>query len=192
MADGFTISAEGLTESQRGMELRARRMRDLSPPLRVVAAEIEERTDRAFRDSTSPYGEPWPALAPSTLLARAAKLPGARRRGKGGKLTRGARGKRSSAIAAYNAGAGGIFKPLVDTGRMRGSVRVRVTGNELEFAAVGYMAPHITGGIKNPARPPKRNPTVFQRAASGELQAIPSILSMLLRAVSRYVATGSV
>ena len=192
MADGFTISAQGLTEAQQHMAQRAARMRNLAPALRVVAAEIEQRTDDAFRDSKSPYGELWPKLAPSTLLSRAAKLPGAKRTGKAGGLTKGAQRKREKAISAYNAGTGGIFKPLVDTGRMRGSVRVRVRGNELEFAAVGYMAPHITGSLSRPGRPPKRNPTVFQRAASGELMAIPSILALLLRTVSRYVQTGQV
>lgn len=187
MADGFTISAQGLDEAQRRMYERAQRMRDLSPALRVVAAEIETRTDDAFRDSRSPFGEIWPTLAPSTQAARAAKLPGARKRGKSGQLTKGAKQKRAAGIAAYQFGSANTFKALVDTGRMRGSVRVRVRKNELEFASVGYMGPHITGG-KNL---PKRNPTVFQRAASGQLEAIPSIMSLLLRTVSRYVRTGT-
>lgn len=188
MADGFTISADGLDEAQRRMYERAQRMKDLSPALRVVAAEIEQRTDDAFRDSKSPYGETFPDLALSTQQARAAKMPGARKRGKGGQLTKGARKKRAAAIAHYQAGMGNVFKPLIDTGRMRNSVRVRVSKNELEFGAVGYMGPHITGG----RHLPKRNPTVFQRAASGQLEAIPSVLSLLLRTVSRYVATGQV
>lgn len=193
MADGLTISAEGLTEAQQRMQARVQRLADLSPALRVVAAEIEKQTSDAFRSSTSPFGEEWPALAPSTLKARAAKLPGANRRSKStGKLTKGARAKREQAIAKYNAGTAGIFKPLMDTGRMRGSVHVNVTGNVLEFTAVGYMAPHITGSLSRPNRPPKRNPTVFQAAAGGGFAAIPRIMSLLLRTVGRYVATGRV
>ena len=188
MADGFTISAQGLHEAEKRMAERAKRIANLAPALRVVAAEIEKRTDDAFHRSQSPFGEIWPTLAPSTQAARAAKLPGARKRSKKtGKLTKGARQKRVEGIAAYQFGGANTFKPLVDTGRMRNSVRVLVRGNELEFSAVGYMGPHITGGRKLP----KRNPTVFQ-LAGGQFKPIPDVLSYLLRTVGRYVATGQV
>ncbi len=192
MADGLTISAEGLAEADKRMQERVRRLADLSPALKVVAAEIEKQTDDAFRKSTSPFGEQWPRLAPSTIAARAAKVPGANRRSKAtGKLTRGAYAKRQAAAEKYKAGASNVFKPLVDTGRMRNSVHVAVRGNELVFTAVGYMGPHITGSQNVEGRPPKRNPTVFQ-LAGGVFKPIPSILSLLLRTVGRYVATGRV
>jgi hypothetical protein len=192
MADGLTISAEGLTEADKRMQERVARLADLSPALRVVAAEIETQTSNAFQRSQSPFGEQWPALAPSTQAARAAKLPGANRRSKStGKLTRAAYLKREKAVADYQAGKSGIFKPLIDTGRMRNSVHVNVRGNELEFTAVGYMAPHITGSLTKPGRPPKRNPTVFQMVG-GAFQPIPNVLSLLLKTVGRYVATGRV
>lgn len=193
MADGFTIGATaiGLDEAQRRMQERAARMKDLSPALRVVAADLEERTDRAFRDLKSPAGEIWPTLAPSTQLARAAKLPGAKRRSKKtGKLTKGALHKRAAGIAGYQFGGAETFKALVDTGRMRGSVRVRVKRHSLEFAAIGYMGPHITGSTKRPGRPPKRNPTVFERAASGQLEAIAPVMSLLMRSITFYVSAG--
>lgn len=190
MADGFTISAEGLAEAEREMKERIKRLQDFTPALKVVAAEIEKRTDDAFQQSRSPLGEIWPTLAPSTQLARAAKLPGASRRSKKtGALTKGAKGKRAEGIAAYQYGGANTFKALIDTARMRNSVRVKVSKKEIEFSAVGYMGPHIVGGKGN--RPPKRNPTVFERAGRG-FDAIPAVMSYLLRTVGWYIATGQV
>lgn len=208
MADGFTISAEGLDDAAKRMAERAERMKDLSIPLKVVAAEIEKRTDDAFRGQMSPAGERWTELAESTRLARkgARKLERRlNRRTERGGLTKGAEKARakygaSRGVAITSGGEALVFaRALVDTGRMRNSVRVRVRKHEIEFSAVGYMGPHITGGQRGgkPNRPPKRNPTVFQqsgfsRANARGWESIPEVQSYLLRVIGKFISTGQV
>ncbi len=192
MADGLRIESKGSDEAAARLLERAARTRDLSPVMRVVAAEIDRETDQAFRSSRSPFGEQFPRLAPSTVEARAAKLPGANRRGKKtGQLTKGARDKRATASAAYAAGQAKIFTPLIDTGRARGSAHATADANGVSWTAVGYLGPHIMGSKSPPGRPPKRNVSVFQMQG-GYLKPIPRIQSLLLSSVARYVSTGRV
>jgi hypothetical protein len=68
---------------------------------------------------------------------------------------------------------------------MRKSQRTLVKNNALEWSAVGYMGPHMTGG-KNL---PKRNPTVFELSA-GQWKMIPAMHSYVVASVSLYVRTG--
>lgn len=184
---GFEISAKGLDEAVKHMRERAQRFSDLRPALKAVGREIELRTDTAFRDSKSPFGEAFPPLAPSTLASRARKLPGAKKRGKGGKLTGGALKKRSEAIAAYQGGATNIFKPLVDTARARNSQHVDIDVQSLKWSAVGYLGPHMTGT----GRVPKRNVAVFEKR--GEQWVLhPDVARYLAAKVAAYVQTGKV
>ena len=192
MPDGLRIDSKGSDEAAARLLERAARARDLAPVMRVVAAEIDRETDTAFRSSTSPFGEPFPRLAPSTAAARAAKLPGANRRSKkSGQLTAGARRKRTEAAASYAAGAPKIFTPLIDTGRARGSAHATADATGVSWTAVGYLGPHIMGSKSPPGRPPKRNVSVFQMQG-GVLRPIPRIQSLLLSGVARYVSTGRV
>ena len=157
---GYGGAATGLQEAIASCEERARRFLDLSPALRVVGEEIIKRTADAFGDGRSPFGETFPPLAPSTLQARSRALKSANTRTKSGGLTARAQRTRQSIVSSA--------KPLVDTGRARGSQHVDVQANTLTWSAVGYLLPHITGGARGgrEGMPPKRNVSVF-RPASG-------------------------
>ena len=191
MADGFSISARGLDTATKLADAMAARALNLRPALTVFGAELTKRVDDAFQNSKSPAGEIWPTLAPSTVAKRAAKLPGAKRRGKDGKLTKGAKQKRVQGAAAYQHAGAGNIKALVDTARMRNSQNVRVDATSLLWSAVGYMAPHITGSQKRPGRPPKRNPAPFE-LNGGKWELTPALQALLARYVSGYITTGKV
>lgn len=191
MADGLRIESTGADEAAQRLMDRAARARDLTAPLQVVAAEIDRETDAAFRASRSPAGEVFPRLAPSTVRARAAKLPGASRRSKKtGGLTAGARGKRKGARDVYAANPPGgpkLFTPLIDTGRARGSAHATADASGISWTAVKYLEPHIAGGKRGLI--PKRNVSVFE-IRGGIARPIPKIHSLLLRTVATYVSTG--
>jgi hypothetical protein len=180
----------------------ARRMADLSPVYRVLSVEFAQATDAAFRGERSPAGEGWPALAGSTVERRIAKLAGANRRTKKtiaeksglvrGKLTKTALAKRDHARLQYAHGGGNI-KMLIDSGRMRQSVRYVPRGTGIELSAVAYIVHHMGGSLKVKNRPPKRNPLVVQFTADGNsIALIPSAHERFLRAAAAYVATGTV
>lgn len=178
----------GMDKAISHMQARAARMRDLSPVMRVVGEEIVKRTTQAFRAQQSPAGEAWPALAPSTLAQRAAKLPGAKRRSKKtGRLTPAARTRRAQAAST---GAG--ITPLVDTGRLRNSAQqisqpYGPGANFIEWSVVGYGGPHMGGSASR--RPPKRNFSVFEPGAGG-WTLIPAVNDYLKAAFTNWVDTG--
>lgn len=177
-ADGFDALRQKLID-------RERRLQNLKPAMQVIGEEIVLRVSNAFRDRQSPAGDDWKPLAQSTLRARAAKVPGAKRRGKAGGLTKGARAKRAAAIANPQA-----ITPLVDTGRLRASAaQYKADAHGVSWSVVGYGGPHIAGNAAG--RPPKRNfsPYEFRRDGQG-LAMIPSMLSYSLRTIRRYVETG--
>lgn len=214
------VQATGIDEQRARLAAMQARLLDLTPPLRVVAAELEKRTDDALDRSMSPAGEAFPPLATSTVIARARKQKSFSRKGKGSnRLTRGARAKRATAIL-FNMGAGPLggtpfARALIDTGRLRKSQRARVVGQHVEWSAVGYLGPHITGGTgvagatgsrntlvrqvlsqfkdfqRTAGRPPKRNPTVFELRA-GDWHLNESMARYTHRVVHHYVMTGEV
>lgn len=195
MADGLRIESTGADKAAERLLERAARARDLTPATQVVAAEIDKMTDDAFRHSRSPAGEVFPRLAPSTVAARAAKLPGANRRNKKtGQLTAGARGKRKGARDVYNAhipGGPRLFTPLIDTGRARNSAHATGDATGVSWTGVGYLGPHITGSQTKPGRPPKRNVSVFH-VSGGILSPLPKIEALFLSSIGRYIETGRV
>lgn len=184
-------TADGGAAAAKRMAERAKRVRDMSRPLKVFGAEIVKATDDSFRNSRGVDGAPWPKLAESTIIARHLRRKGGRPKGfsrkRGGRLTESARDTRAKAISS---GAG--IKPLVDTGRMRNSQNTKVTGrNTLVWSAVGYMGPHITGSTKRPGRPPMRNPTVFEgTGANARLK--PQFGERLTKLLTTWVETGAV
>lgn len=162
------------------------RLRDQTPAMRAIGEEIVLRTTDAFRARKSPAGEAWDALADSTLRARAAKLPGANRRGKTGRLTKGAQAKRAAGIV--NPGA---IAPLIDTGRLRASAgRYKAGRDSVVWSVVGYGGYHMGGSVKRPGRPPKRNFSVFERVGD-RWAPIPAMRAYALDTVRRYVLTGA-
>jgi hypothetical protein len=177
-------------------------MLDPTPVWQQMAVEWAQQTDAAFRGERSPAGEDWPALASSTVERRIAKLKGANRRTKKsiaeksglvrGKLTKSALAKRDQARLQYAHGGGNI-KMLVDSGRMRQSVRYVPRKNGVDLSAVAYIAHHVGGSLKVANRPPKRNPLVVQFTANGDgVALIPSAHERLLRALPAFIETGTV
>ncbi len=202
------------TDKLRGrLDAMKARMRDQTPAMKVIGEEVVLRTVNAFRAQQSPAGDDWADLADSTIQARAAKLPGASRRSKGvtthqkgklrglgvsddiigrtGRLTAGARKKRATAILGHALGAGGIT-PLIDTGRLRASAgRYKAGPKSVTWSVVGYGGYHMTGSLKRPGRPPKRNFAVFERTAGGKWTAIPAMDRFARETISRFVLTGA-
>lgn len=167
---------------------RAARMRDLSPVLRTQAASLEKRISDAFRSETSPAGEKWPPLAASTLEARAAKLPGAKKRDRDfGDLSDKAKRIRANAVNAARRGSRSGIKMLVDSGRLRGGIAVLVEGTSLVFTGPLYLRTHVQG---DPERNiPQRNPLPLE-VVSGDPVLAQAANAELHKAVVRYINTG--
>ncbi len=170
---------------------RAERIRDLSPAMRVIGEEIVKRTTEAFRKQQSPAGAAWPELADSTVRARVAKLPGASKRGKSGALTRGAQKKRAGATLAAGFGGARVagITPLIDTGRLRSaSQRYKLIGKDtLSWSTLRYGGAHMSGSVKRPGRPPKRNFSVFEPGPDGRWAFVPSMRAFAMRTLAQHV-----
>jgi hypothetical protein len=155
------VDVRGLEAVQRGLQERARRIRDLTPVMKNIGQDIEKQTDDAIRLSRSPGGDKFKPIKKATILARASTKKGTSERTKGGKLTAKARRLRAELTAASTLPKGfGGAKPLVDTERLKGSRRTRPSKRSVQFSMVGYTGPHITGS--KDGKLPKRNPTVFE------------------------------
>ena len=81
----------------------ARKGADLAPVMRQIAASLEAATQLRFKDGISPSGAPWLPLSPVTRAVRAKR-------------------SRSRGAAAVASALGGAMQPLLDTGRLRGSI----------------------------------------------------------------------
>lgn len=195
MPDGLQINGIGAAKAAGRFRAMADRTPDLSRATKFVAAEIDKLTSDAFRSSRSPAGEAFPRLAPSTVAARARKLPGASRRSKKtGKLTKKASDIRGASRELYAAGGGSkLFTPLIDTGRARNSAHATGHATGVTWSAVKYLAPHITGSevLVRRGLLPKRNVSVFEKQG-GIFLPIPKVKSLLLSSVARYLTTGRV
>ena len=139
----------------------AARLRDLTPITSVVAADLMTFVDDRFASSTAPDGSAWADLSESTLMARGRdaagpsrttrSLIGPLREGVSRTVTRRWTRRRSEAAASaiFNA------KPLIDTGRLRGSIFARGKTTGLQFGTnVPYGPPHQVGASNG--RPPQR------------------------------------
>lgn len=159
------------------LNTRAAALRDLKPALKDIAAEIDLRTARTFQSQKSTDGAAWPGLAMSTKIARLKRRKTAYRKavtGPAKKLgldsrrnlyARQAAKLQRARLAEAAANAAG-FKPLMDTGRLRGSANARVVGKDaVRWSIIGYAAPHITGS-KN-GKLPQRNMSVFRATGGG-------------------------
>ncbi len=183
------------------LEQKAERMLDLTLPMNALSVHFAQLTAQSFQRRISPAGESWPELAQSTLRRRAAKLRGAKRRGKNGRLTAKARRTRSDALARERAASvpgggfitGRVFAPLIDSGRMRQSISYVPRKTGIVISGVGYLAHHVGGDRKRkPPRPPKRNPLVVELGDDGAPQLIPVAHEALVRLVTVYINTGQV
>lgn len=169
------------------MRERAARALNHTPALKLFAAWATKVTDDGFQISKELDGAPFPALAPSTIAQRLSEA-GALKKSK--RRTSGLTKKSEQRYRAMTAPGG--MKPLVKTARMRNSQRMQATGkNGLEWSAIGYLAPHITGSASPEGRPPRRNPTVFS-GAGDTLTLKPKAREKLNAMVSSYIETGKV
>ena len=182
-ADGTAGSAAAQNE------LRAQRCLNPTPFFRVQAEEWQTATADAFRDETSPAGEPWPPLAASTIEHRAAKLPGANRRTKSGALTKGARAKREHGRTGI-----GAIKMLVDTGHLKNATRYRADRDGIVVNTISYGPPHIDGDQHSiiAPRPPKRNFLVIERGDDGRMRLVEPYLTRFLTGYTAFIETGKV
>lgn len=189
-AEGGIHVAADLSAQRKRLASMESRLRDLTPALKVIAQEVELRTDDALARSASQEGKQWPALRRSTLEARARRSSAAARRRQKrspGRLTAGAKRKRAAMVQAYRVGAPSAAKALIDTGRLRTSQRARVVGQTVEWSAVGYIGPHMVGASNG--RPPKRNPTCFElRGLEWALNAPMALY--IAQKVRAFVMTG--
>lgn len=176
--------ADDFLRTKRQFEEIARRLQNLRPVLTVAAEDVRTFVDDRFDTATAPDGTEWADLAPSTLLSRAMK--GTRKR-KGGKR------RRRSIEALHN--AIGAVKPLVDTGRLRSSIAVRVdrtgltVGSNVEYAE--YQQLGTREGLK------ARRFLPFVEKSEGEYVLDTSgpageLWKDVTKMVREYVATGRI
>jgi hypothetical protein len=154
------IHSFGVAEARQRLQLAAAASSDMRPALSDVAREIEKRTDDAFRKQVSPAGERWSDLAHSTRVSRLRKRKGVWQKVTGTKKGERARVTDADQAASMLAKIEAVkLTPLVDTARARNSQHCDVTGpTSLQWSAVGYLLPHMSGEPDLP----KRNPCVFE------------------------------
>lgn len=140
----------------------AARLADMRPILEVVAADVRTKIDDSFAQSGGPAGEPWPPLAPMTVGVRDVRAARSRARAAGRALReenarRVTAGHRPLSGADAHAFRSGHIeanrrphKPLLDTGRLRGSITTRVAQKSLLFGTnVVYAAAQHFGNPNN-------------------------------------------
>lgn len=168
----ISIQPKGLSNVIARMDRRIMALQDWAPVGKRFVAELRKETRQAFDTTKSPKGDVWPKLKPSTIAKRKVK-----------KAAPSARAATSlEAALALSLGAAGL-KPLDDTGRLKKSIGYVATRGGFKFFAVGYLRPHMSGGGQNKLRPPKRNPTPFEKVGD-RYQLIPR-LALRLRELAR-------
>jgi phage gpG-like protein len=137
-------------------ELRgvAQRTGDMTPILRVVAADIRTKIDDSFEQLKTPSGDMWPDLSEATLMERAKRARGFTTNRTIGPLREGERRRTARRWTArlrervddviFNARA------LNDTGRLRRSITTQVGPRSLSFGTnVVYAAKQNFGDDSN-------------------------------------------
>jgi hypothetical protein len=178
-ADGVQIVGSGALEAAAKAEARAARMRDLTNPNRVIALEIEARVLQGFTRSQSQRGVPFEPLAPASIQARLRGQSRANKRTASGKLTKG-----SMAFRVKLSAPGGL-RPLIWSGRAKGSQHTFVGPQTIRWSAVWYLFFHMVGG-KNL---PQRNPTPFEYTGSG-WRLEPTMQSFAVRTYRTHILQG--
>lgn len=155
----------GAEEAAAQLRAMSERLRDMSPLTRAIAADLRTFIDDRFRTGTDPDGRPWRPLSQTTIDRR--------RRGRGR----------------------GSPQPLLDTGRLRGSITAVGTDRAVVFGTnVVYAPTHQFGRSDNlmfgrtpapiPARP-------FLPISDDGLRFRPSAMMERIReAALRWLETG--
>lgn len=152
----------GAAEVAAQMRAIAERLQDMRPILEVVAADVRTKIDDSFTQSAAPTGEPWAPLRPMTVGVREVRAAPARRRAAGAalreenarRLQGGGYALRGSAARAFRSAHAEAnrrpHKPLLDTGRLRGSITTRVGQRTFSFGAnVVYAGAQHFGNPSN-------------------------------------------
>ena len=141
----------------------AKRMRDLTPVLRIGALDIDRLIDDSFEQQRGPGGALWAPLKRSTIKSRNRRRKQSRPR------------------------------TLQDTGRLRRSWNARATASSIVFGTnVPYARFHQQGGNRIPARrqaPAERIAGVWKLITRGPAGRV---LERLRRSIDKYVRTGRV
>lgn len=158
---GLSLTAHGTQELVAKLRDQAKRAKSPTPPLRVVAVELETIVQDSFSNGSSPAGEPWAPLKPSTIYRRAMSRGGGRRKARAS--------KRKLKLKAYQVGVDFRFnkkalrnlsglKILQDTARGKNATSVKASGSRITLRNnVVYMGAHLGGDTKrSPQRPPRR------------------------------------
>lgn len=186
------VELDGLQETLEAMRKRAERTADLEPVLRTFSEDLVTRIDSNYRDGFNWDGEPFAPLKPATISARLAKLPGAKKRDKKGRLTPAARAKRRAAEAFYHqeAAAGrtsnAMIKTLIDSADMVNSNHADPPDAvSFEWSSLGYLGYHMSGTSRMEAR----NPTPFEWK-HGFWKLNDELLEEFGDAVKAYIVKG--
>ena len=159
----MTIEATGVSAAKARLEGIAARLRDLTPVTSVAAADTMTLIDDSFASSTSPAGEAFAPLAPSTIAKR-----------------------------RYGSGERRVT-PMIDTGRARSSMFARGERDGLRFGTnVGYVRPHVTGGTFLPKRNPLPAELIGGSWSLTQTGAGGSHWSRVRESIRRYITTGEV
>lgn len=140
------FEAEGLDAAIKLLSSQSARVRDMTPCFKAYGRWLEKNVDDCFDQSKDWDGKEFPPLADSTIAARIGSHGAANKRGKTGKLTKGA------AILRDKMRSPGGIKPLVDTARARNSQHFEADATGGLWTAVGYLGYHFAGNDNLPAR----------------------------------------
>jgi hypothetical protein len=173
------FEAEGIDAAIRLMQSQSARVRDMTPVFKAYGRWLEKQVDECFDQSVDWDGKKFPPLAESTIAGRIGNLGAANKRGKSGKLTKGA------AVLRDKMRSPGGIKPLVDTARARNSQRFEADATGGLWTAVGYLGFHFAGNEHLPAR----NVSPFVPDGGG-WTLHPKASSELEKRVGTFVATG--
>jgi len=178
----ITIETTGLDQTIAALKAKSAKIKNLEPAYKRAAAEFVKKTDDSFQNSKGYDGEAWEPLTQSTIDKRVRSLKAANKRGKSGKLTKGAQAFRSKLMAP-----GGI-KPLVDTARARNSCHATTSKDGIDWSAVGYLGYHMGGSADG--KLPKRNPSPFEWNGSAWILR-ESAKASLFKYVTAHIYGGS-
>lgn len=104
---------------------------DLSPVMREIAATLEAATQLRFKEGVAPTGAPWLPLSAVTRATRAKR-------------------SRSKGAAAVARALAGPMQPLLDTGRLRGSITSRYSAKQAVVGTNLVYAPIHQFGFRGP------------------------------------------
>lgn len=199
------------TPAEAARELRgiAQRLNDMTPILRVVAADIRTKIDDSFGQSKSAIdGAPWADLSEATLMQRARRARGYnvdRTIGPLGPEAYDSQGRRRRTAKRWTRRVAqrvqeAVFsaKPELDTGRERQSITTQVGPRSLSFGSNAvYAAKQNFGDPSNtwgghPAPVPARPFLLVEGARGAQTLAPDDFWTEQFERIEHWLATGEI